>query len=415
MSPKKQDVKAKYIVWAFFTVCLIVYSFVMYRLFYNQAVQSMIKQGALYESDMKAYLQTMLGVPSGYDFPYPIFFWLGRVFLHFTEVETAGALAAMVLNTLGVMVLTFYMQKTLQPYYDRHPYGDYLGLVTVFLSFSIFFISMLYTPSGIYLPGISHKYIGVFTPNPYHNATYMATRPFAIAAFFLYVRILDYYEERTDLTEFFWFGLFLLLTTMTKPSYTLVIVSTAGLLMLYRLFRKRWQNFRRSFYLGLSFVPTFIALLYQYGGVFGKNSLAGEEGGIGFGIASAWKLYMENIPLAIILAAAFPGFYLLFHIKELKQNTLYRFSWAQFIVSLAELLFLYEKGSRFQDLNFAWGYMHGLFFIFVTSLICLMRDTLERKNKRYIIAAEWLAYGAHLICGLGYFLFIFRGEGYSYF
>ncbi len=414
----KRDYKAGYVVTAFFVICLIAYSALMYQLFYNQAVQSMIKQGGPFESDMKAYLQTILGQPSGYDFPYPIFFWTGRLFLFFTNVnrvEIAGALAAMVLNTLGVIVLAYYMQKSLQDSYGRMPHGDYMGILTVLLSFSIFFVSMLYTPHGIYLPGLTHKYIGVFTPNPYHNATYLATRPFAIAAFFLYARILGYYEERTDWKEFFWFGLFLLLTTMTKPSYTLVLVSTAGLLMVYRLFRKKWKNFRRTFYLGLAFVPTFIDLLYQYGGVFGKSSQAGEAGGIGFGFAAAWGVYMENIPLAIILGLAFPGFFLLFHFKDLKENITYRFSWVQLTVSLLELLVLYEKGKRFIDLNFSWGYMHGQFFVFVTSLILLTRETLEKKQKWYILAAEWLAYAAHLVCGIGYFLFIFRGEGYSYF
>ncbi len=415
MYPAKQSTKAKYITYTFFIICIIAYSALMYNLFYHQAVQSMIKQTDYYQSDMKAYLQTMLGVPSGYDFPYPIFFQVGKFFMLFTHVEAAGALATMVFNSLGIVILAYYMQKSLQESYAKLPYRDYMGFLTILLSFSLFFISMLYTPDGIWLPGIKHKYIGVFSANPFHNATYLAARPFTIVAFFLYVRILDYYEERTYWREFFWFSLFLLLATMTKPSYTLILVSTAGLLMLYRLLRNKWQGFLRAFYLGMAFVPTFIALLYQFGGVFGKNSLAGEDGGIGFGFAEAWSVHMDNIPLAIILGLAFPLYVLLFHFKELKENTLYRFSWAQLLVSLLELLILYEKGKRFIDLNFAWGYMHGIFFVFMTSLILLVQDTLEKRRRWYIIATEWIGYASHLICGIGYFLYIFKGEGYSSF
>lgn len=412
---EKKTQRVKYFTYAFFAVCLIAYSALTYHLFWHQAVQSMIKQTDYYQSDMKAYLQTMMGVPSGYDFPYPIFFQVGKFFMLFTYVEAAGALATMVLNSLGLIVLAYYMQKSLVETYSRLPHKEYMGFVIIILSFSLFFVSMLYSPSGIYLPGIKHKYIGVFSANPYHNATYLAARPFTIVAFFLYVRILDYYEERTDIKEFFWFGLFLLLATLTKPSFTLILVSTAGLLMLYRLFQCKWRNFKRSFYLGLAFIPTFIALLYQFGGVFGKNSLAGEEGGIGFGFAKAWLVHMDNIPLAIVLGLAFPLYFLLFHLKTLKRDTLYRFSWAQLLVSLLELLILYEKGKRFIDLNFAWGYMHGIFFVFVTSLILLVKDTLERKEKWYILASEWIGYAAHLICGIAYFMYIFRGEGYSSF
>lgn len=406
---KREDRKANYIVYAVFFLCLIAYSLLMYQLFYWQTTSH---GNEMYRSDMEAYLLTMLGQESGFDFPYPIYFGLGKFFLLFTNVETAGALAAMLLNSLGVIVLAYYMQKSLQECYDKLSCGKYMGILTIVLTFSIFFISMLYAPKGVYLPGMKHKYLGVFSPNPYHNATYMATRPFAIVAFFLYVRILDYYEERTDIKEFFWFGLFLLLTTMTKPSYTLVLVSAAGILMLYRLFRKKWKNFRRSFYLGLAFVPTFIDLLYQFGGVFGKNSLAGEEGGIGFGFLTVWKIHMDNIPFAIVLALAFPGFFLLFHFRDLKENTLYRFSWFQLIISLLEMVFLYEKGDRLVHMNFSWGYMHGAFFVFVTSLILLTRDTLEKKSRFYILIPEWLAYGWHLFCGIIYFLYIWNGEFY---
>ena len=243
----------------------------------------------------------------------------------------------------------------------------------------------------------------------------MATRPFAILAFFLYARILDYYEERTDLKEFFLFGVSLLLTTMTKPSYTLVLVSTAGLIMLYRLFRCRWKNFKRSFYLGLAFVPTFIDLLYQFRGIFGGDSREGEYAGMGIGIGSVWKLYTDNIPLAIFLALGFPLLVLLFHLKEVKNNTLYRFSWAQLIVSIMELFLLYEDGRRFSDANFSWGYMHGIFFVFVTSLILLMQDTVKKQGKWYLTGMQWLLYGMHLACGIGYFLYIWGGSAFHLF
>ncbi len=413
MSMTKQSKKNIFITGVIFAACLFGYTVLMYWLFYQQAIHCATRE--LYFSDSKAYLETILGVECEYDFPYPIFFWLGRFFLLFTNVAVAASLAASLLNSLGVVILFYYMNKSLQAYYDKCVFREYAGFFTVVLTFSLFFVSMLYLPGGIRLPGITNGYLGVFTSNPYHNITYMATRTFAILAFFLYARILDYYEERTDLREFFLFGLSLLLTTMTKPSYTLVLVSTAGLVMLYRLFRNRWKNFKRAFYLGLAFVPTFIDLLYQFGGVFGEKSQAGESGGIGFGIGSVWKLYTNNIPLAIILALGFPLAVLLFHKKEVKQNTLYRFSWAQLIVSVMELFFLYENGRRFSDANFSWGYMHGIFFVFVTSLILLATDTMERRGKKWTLWVQWLLFGLHLVCGIGYFVYIWGGNPFHEF
>ena len=211
---------------------LLGYTVLMYRLFYRQAVHCATRE--FYFSDIKAYLETILGVECDYDFPYPVFFWLAKFFLLFTNVAVAASLAATLLNSLGVILLFYYVRKYLEEYGEGAVRGrDWAALVT----YSIFFISMLYWPGRPRFLGITNSYLGVFTPNPYHNLTYMATRPFAIAAFFLFVRILDYYEERTDQKEFFLFGLSLLLTTMTKPSYTLILVSTAGLVLVYGLFR----------------------------------------------------------------------------------------------------------------------------------------------------------------------------------
>lgn len=409
---KKINLDAAQIV---FGLCLIGYTVLMYRLFYLQAIHCWTRDS--YISDSKAYLQTILGLESGYDFPYPVYFTLGKFFLLFTNVSVAGALAAALLNSLGVAILFYYMRKALREYAKGTVFEKYEGFMAAFLSFAMFFVSMLYLPGGVYLPGLGHKYLGVFTPNPYHNITYMATRPFATLAFFQFGRILDYYEERTDVKEYFLFGLSLLLTTMTKPSYTLILVSAAGLLMLYRLFRSRWKNFKRAFYLGLAFVPTFIDLLYQFGGVFGRNSQAGEEGGIGFGLASVWKIYTGNIPFSVALALGFPLLVLVLHWGEIKRNTLYRFSWAQLIVSAGEFFLLYEKGRRFADANFSWGYMHGLFFVFVTSLLVLSEDTMKRRGKTGmpLRCLQWLAFGGHLLCGIVYFLYIWRGNPYHLF
>lgn len=411
---KKSKVNiAKLLNYSFFVICLLAYSVLMLSLFYKQTCSH---NGEWFQSDMEAYLLTMLGQESGFDFPYPVYFTVGKFFLLFTDVEWAGALATMLLNSLSPIVLAYYLHKSLQKYYDKLACKEWMGILTTVITFSVFFISMLFAPEGVYLPGMTHKYLGVFSPNPYHNATYMATRPFTIVTFFLFARILDYYEERTDLKEFAWFGFFLLLSTMTKPSFTLVFVSAAGLLMAFRIIAKKWKNFMPSVKLGLTFIPTFIALLYQFGGVFGGSSQAGPDGGIGFGWASAWKVHMENIPFAIILASAFPFFMLVFRLKELKTNTLYRFSWFMYLVSLMELLVLFEKGDRFVHMNFSWGYMHGIFFIFITTLIVLLRDTIcaivEKRRNGVLLLPFWLAYGWHLICGIIYFLYIWSGQFY---
>ena len=76
------------------------------------------------------------------------------------------------------------------------------------------------------------------------------------------------------------------------------------------------------------------------------------------------------------------------------------------------MFFLYEKGFRLPDMNFSWGYMHGIFFVFVASVILLIRRTVRRTGNRWLTAVQWMAFGWHLTCGIYYFYGIFRGNLY---
>ena len=390
-----------------FIILLVLASIVTFRLFYHQTTGS----EALYHSDMKAYILEMQGLDSGYSFPYPIFFKLSALINLFTEPELAVAIATFLLNS-GAMVITklalnYYTLEQLEKAFTKHKWmaGAIISLVSVLL----FFISMLFPPEGIYLPGIKNNYLGVFTANPFHNATYMAARPFAILAFFSYVRLLDVYEQGAKLWDYVLFALFLLLATMTKPSFTIVLVGAAGLIMLWRMFRSKFRNFIPTIQLGLCFIPTFIDLLYQYGGVFVPAE--GEEGGIGFTFGGIWALYCENLPLAICLGVGFPLAVLVMNYKELKNSTVFRFSWQLYIMGFLMAFFLGEKGFRWAHFNFSWGYMYGIFFAFVGAMIVLLRKTGE-KRKWWWLALQWGPFLWHVVCGLYYFAGLAGGRMY---
>lgn len=417
--------------WGLFVILLLAVSVITYILFYRQCVESLkgTTGSGLYHSDMRAYILEMRGLNTKYNFPYPIFFKFSAFWNLFFAPQTAVALATTILNGFSMLVTKWaFNQMFLGRVRKLFPDWKWLaGAIISILSVSLFFVSMVYPPTGIYLPGIKFNYLGVFTPNPFHNATYMAARPFAILAFLWFVRLLDSYEagmqtarasgaqtERegnagAQLADYLLFALFLLLTTMTKPSFTLVFVGAAGLIMLYRLIRSKFGNLRQTILLGLTFLPTFVDLLYQYRGVFVPEE--GAEGGIGFCFGRIWGLYCENIPLAVGLAAGFPILVLILNYKELKTNTLYRFSWQIYAMAFAMAFFLYEKGFREPDFNFSWGYMGGIFFAFFGSAAVLLKATAARK-KPILLIAQWAAFGWHLVCGLIYFYGFLQGRMY---
>lgn len=394
---------------AVFIVMLAVFSTASLRLFYMQTLGGV-------DSDMKAYILEMQGLESGYSFPYPVFFKLAALVHLFVSPGLSVAIALVLMNGLAMVVTKLAFNRMISAGEDSWYKGIVLSLLTV----SLFVISMLYPPKGIYLPGIRFRYLGVFTANPFHNATYMAARPFAILAFLWYGKLLNVYEEGIGKRgkDYLLFALFLFAATMTKPSFTLVMVSGAGLLMLYRLFRSGFKNFVPTIQLGLCFIPTFLALLYQYTGVFVPAE--GEEGGLGFCFGTVWSEYCDNIPLGMCLTMGFPLLVLLLNWRKIKENTLFRFSWLLYLVSFAEAFLLYEKGFRMVDFNFSWGYMYGIFFCHFSSLLLLTQLTVDnrmkadngQKGRNRLLPVQWLAYLGHVLCGILYFRDLLAGGTY---
>ena len=422
MSFTNSQKRRQYADYAFFALLLIVYTGITYWLFSKQVYGSEM----LYHSDMKAYILEMQGLDSGYSFPYQLFFKFAA-FLHLfiKAPEMAVAVAVTILNTLSLIAMKYYLNRLLVTgeAEEEKNWRGWIPLLVTVLVFALFFVSMLYGV-GFEIPGIWRRYRGVFSPNPYHNATYLATRPFTIVTFFIFVRVLKDYEEQFKLRDVLLFGVFLFLSTITKPSFTFILVPAAGLILLYRLLRKRFENFRNTLFLGLSFIPTFCALLYQFFGVFGP--VEGEEKGIGFGLGKAWSYHCDNIPVAILLGLAFPLAVLFLNFRDLKKNGVFRLAWQITAVSLFEILFLFEKGFRVGHLNFSWGYMHGMFFAFVASAYLLFQKTFiikgaetdagEPSTKKglriLLLVGQWAVFGLHLLLGLLYFKTMLAGEPY---
>lgn len=425
ISTKHSEIKNKKYMLAdriLFVVLVLFVSVITYILFYRQT--STVTE--LFHSDMKAYILEMQGLDSGYSFPYPIFFKFSALLNVFFTPEVAVAMATMLLNSFAIVLTKFMLQDILQHKIKKEFQSNtwMVGPIISIVAVSLFFVSMIYLPEGIYFPGIKNNYLGVFTSNPFHNATYMAARPFTILALWWYVKLLDKYEnislQKGENTISQWkdhilFSLFLLLATMTKPSFTIVLVGVAGLIMVYRMIKTKFQNFMPTIWLGICFIPTFIDLFYQFGGVFVPAE--GDVGGLGFTFGGVWKLYCDNIPLAICLAIGFPLTVLLFHYKEIKDNTFYRFTWQIYIMSFVMAFILREKGFREVHFNFSWGYMYGIFFAFVGAVHILLLSTFKAINenngkRNWKIGIQWMAFGAHIVCGIFYFYHIFQGAMY---
>ncbi len=391
--------------YGIFGVLLLLYSIVTYIFFYRQAIEY---QG-IYYSDMKAYILEARGLESGYDFPYPLFFWISRIWMLVVSPEAAVAFSTMLLNSLGIAALKVY--------FDRRVPGR--GLLCTLAVFSVFFMSMIYSPRGHSFWGFDYIYrcMGILTPNPYWNATYLAVRPFTILAFFQSAKVLGEYEEHFSWRNTAWLGAFVFLATFTKPSFTMVLLPVLGVVLLYRLVRGKFQNLKNTFLLCCAFIPTGLLLLYQFFGVFSGTNAKGEETGIGVEMGKAWHVYSDNIPLSLVMALAFPIGVLLLNLPRLKKNGELRLAWQVWLAGFLSFLFLYEKGFRFSHMNFSWGYMHGLFFVFAVSVLQLLENALDKGGKRRRLKAvpELALFFYHLVCGIIFFVYLYQGNNAGWF
>ena len=409
----------------FFFLLTVFYSFIMFVLFYRQCVEY---QGVYY-SDMKAYILEAQGLDSGYSFPYPLMFWAAKIFMLFFNPEVSMAVTVTLLNSLSLFLLKYYLDYFVKKNMaeQQREWNDRWDVLVSVLTISLLFVSMLYAPRGHGFFGFDYIYRcnGSYTPNPYWNATYLATRPFSIICFFSGARLLESYEKQSSLKEmacavkrdYLIFGVSLFLTTITKPSYTLVAVVTFAVIMLYRFLRSKFKNFKQSVWFGLDFLPAGFALIYQYMGVFTGTNSMGEETGIGIEIAKAWSIYSDNIPLSIFMAAAFPLGVLMINLPRLKDTVWFKHGWQIWLTGFVMFLFLYEKGFRLPHVNFSWGYMHGLFFVFTASVLMLLQNTIALKGKirTAVVIAGWLGYLWHLGCGIVYFLYVYSGQNSGWF
>lgn len=420
MTPEK---KKRIINYTVFMLLLLMYLELTFFLFYKQSMTMHHQDDVLYyaikppgqgwqlaiypkyDSDIDYYVKELQGQHENF-LPYPLLYLTGRLFLPFAAPETAVAAAVTFLNGLAVLGLKYYLDRFL----DVRENGIKRGLIFSLLVFSLFFVSMLCAP---YCVGrlMAGRQLGTFTPNPYHNATYLAARPFAIPAFFLFGDILTFYEREDKWyhPKYLLFAVSLFVTTLAKPSFTLVMAATAGILMLWRLLKG--HKVKAFFQLGVWFIPTFLLLLYQYTGFFGEGKIS--EAGIGFGFLTAWSTVSENIVQSVLLVLIFPLTVAVFCLLQKEKLELLKFSWQFYLIGLGTFVFLYEKDEeRLYHLNFAWGYMYALFFLFVVSLTVLVKNTLGKKQPFWQLGVQWGMYGLHLICGLDYFCNLLMGGTY---
>ena len=379
-----------------FLLFFITYTAATFYLFY---LQSAALPGENYLSDMPFYIMGAFGENLRDPYPYKLFFWCIRLFSCIFSKEISAAVATTLFNSLNVFVLYHFAKKLIK----KDLQSDFKN---TFLIFSWLIASMVIVPYfNIYkFPG--QYYIGQGTGNMWHNATYLATRPFSTASFFLFIEILDDLDHSgiVHIKKFGLFSISLFLSVFTKPTFAIVFFPAVLIILVVKFLKGSINSFPNLFKILLCFIPAGLDMIRQFFPVF----VRGEGSGIGFGFADVWSLYSDNILLSIILCFAFPIFIYLSNLRNLIKNNPLFISLILTLVTLAEGIFIYEKGPRMPDGNFLQGYQHAMFYSFICTSIFFVNEKSHRMSKAYNITGA-IIFSAHVVSGFYYFIRILSG------
>lgn len=333
------------------------------------------------------------------------FMWHAMVaLLHrygYVSIEGASAVITALANVLTLNVFMNYMKRKI----SKIDYASW-----IYMGAGLFLIGPLFFPWSN-----SSYYLGVWSPNPWHNPTGNMARPFAMVSIILILDILE--AEKANWKKYVCLSAALALSVLAKPSFLQGIAPAMILYVLIDTISLKKIQLRKYLFLASAFIPAGCIMIIQLWIVFYSENALNE--GIGFGIFKMLELYVNNVWAALIACVAFPLFVFITAIivqrKNVLRNSRIILMTSYLIVGWSEMALLYEKGDRIRQANFAWGYIMAVFIAFALSIIEFIEITeSDYKYKNLIRNIGVGLFSCHLLFGVWYLAMLLR-HGYMFF
>ena len=252
------------------------------------------------------------------------------------------------------------------------------------------------------LPGQTQMYLGVYNGNLYHNMTLLFSRtpiPLVLLCFF---RLWE--DRRGTLRLRDWLGLtlWLLLSTLFKPSFLGAFAPWVFVLLVWDFIRTRARGFRNEFLIGLAFIPSLLGLVWSSSALFAAD-FAGTSSGVTLrsltlgALLGLLVMYLRGLLLPIWSYAARGR-------REAGLCGRLRILAGTLGVAILEALTLAETGFRANDGNFEWGSLSlypTVFGVAIALLLLQLRETDWKKRPERLRALVGLALLlGHLLIGV---------------
>ena len=338
--------------------------------------------------------------------------WLFYACLPIT-IEEAAAASTALFNSCTAVLVIWFGEKVLSQIKQEEGKTAVIAFLTL--------VSMLVGP--LYLRFYNRRYyMGQGSPNPWHNPTSTAVRPFMILITVLTVIYWNCGEEeritvygrnmkKATLYEII-LGVLLLISTIIKPSYLMVYLPVCGIRALVLLFRGRSRGFWKLVAQHLYFVPSLFVFLYQYLIIyFFPAEDGGEKSAVIIAFLRTARIHAPSVLISLFLRMAFPFMVIILWRKEIIKERYFPIIMGQYLAGLAINWTFAETGSRATHGNFGWGNILACFMLWIFCMFFYAKQYLGDKERIQMSTALKIKYGAlfflliwHLAGGICFYL-----------
>ena len=372
-------------------IVVILYGVACLWLFYHQSVADLSVEGAIpYQSDLPLHISMI--VEDGWYYSFTAYAY--KV-LH---VLAGGTTVGIALMLAVISVATIYVTERAICYLSEE---KEMGWKTLLLALCTNLVMPIYVEyAGVY------RYVSYQVPNIWHNSTYICMKLFALMTFLYYFKLEKKYCDGITVKEWLVFAILNVITTGIKPSFLLAFSPIMGIFLLVDLFKR--VSFKRILIFGSALLPSGAVVLWQNAVLFGSDT----GNGMTINPWYTFSLHADRPKLAVLLSVAFCGVVILMTLKDVFKDKKYSFTILMAMLGFLEALCLVESGKRSVDGNFLWGYSFCLFVLFLYTTIQWLRYPRKTMVQKAIYAGMTLVYGAHLYCGVLFFVRLVCGESY---
>jgi hypothetical protein len=280
---------------------------------------------------------------------------------------------------------------------------------------------MIVAPINILYSVDQHSYFGYLPQETYNVPSHPLMKTLALPLFFLAEAIFLRVSSTGRYPLVGAAALLSVLVALAKPSFTVILLPSAGLLVGYKVVRRAYINWNLLLFGFL--VPSIIVLGWQYfvsyatqWGSLSRPYQATRIGFVPFAQFTRWDVPLSLLLPKLILSIFFPLVVYATHWKLATRDFRFNFAWLIFLFGcLSTYLFaeIYvETGEVASAGNFTWSGLAGVFILFIAAGIFLVRRTIEpqpgTKREWLPLGASFLALALHVIFGVIWYFDQFR-------